>query len=174
MRNHSLLQLIGPAVLLALLIAAVPSGSISAQRCVDGRGNPIACPEEQKKRPTVVYPSFTPTVTLTPIPTATKVPTKTSTVVPSATTITPKVPTAAGIPGRPGDFLWPAGVLLGLFIVLAAGWLLAIQGNSKFTAEAYGDLNADSAHSTLELEGSIDEDDSVRGSAGMYSDKEDE
>jgi hypothetical protein len=173
MRNKLILQAFVPALLLVVLIAVFPTSSISAQRCVDSRGNPIACPEEQKKRPTVVYPSFTPTLTLTPELTATKVPSSTPTLV-SASSATPtEDPGTADLPGEPGGFLWP-GIFLGGVGVLFIVWLVGGGGSSTFTAEAHGDLNVSEGPATMEMSGKVDGDDSVEGSAGMFTEKEDE
>ena len=172
MRAKSLLLLIVPAMLLAILIAAVPSGPIAAQGCVDSYGRPAECPD--KKRPTIIYPSFTPTLTRTPVPTATKVPTKTSTVVQPATTLAPKIPAGVDIPAGPGDFLLPGGILLVVVSAVVVVRLFGGEKPSKFTADAHGPLNPDETPGAFELVGDTNEDGSQTGSAGMFTDKEDE
>jgi hypothetical protein len=172
MRKNSI-WLLCAAALLAFLIAVVPGGTISAKRCVDAYGRPTECP---KKRPTPVYPSFTPTVTLTSLPTATKVLTSTPTKVPSATDTPSAIPALTEEAKPAGGLLLWGGGLLGLTLVVAIVWLFGGGGeeSSTFDAKAHGDLNADGGDETMELSEKINSDDSTEGSDGMYEDKEDE
>ena len=77
-RNLILLILLGG--LIVVIFAATLPGEVHAQ--CSATGGP--CPEEEKKRPTVVYPSFTPTSTEVPTPTSTPRPTATATNQPAA------------------------------------------------------------------------------------------
>lgn len=102
-------------VLLFAFFLAMPGPTVYAQGdvCVDPKtGKQIDCP---KKRPTVIYPSFTPTLTYTPIPTATKIPTATLTPAPVAV-----IPPASGNETSP-DLPVPAPaqsrfILIGLLV----------------------------------------------------------
>jgi hypothetical protein len=70
---------------LALTIIGGVSTAQAQDECPDG-----ICPPEEKKKPTIVYPSFTPTLTATATATATFTPTPTHTPAPTSTpTITP-------------------------------------------------------------------------------------
>ncbi|HEY2982259.1 MAG TPA: hypothetical protein VGJ22_13825 [Anaerolineales bacterium] len=238
------------AIVLAFALAAVPSGPVSAQICVDPNQRPIPCPEKEKKQhcgpnnPCPTPATSTPTATLTATPTASAIPSATPTASPNPALAPPpsaggfacppfvsNIPIGAAVLGagivlqflaRRGGaaslpamnqgggsttgaakligtglsglgsgplgagllggalgmecisapLVLPVGALLGLFIVLAAGWLLGNNGPSKFTAAAHGNLNPETTYSTFEMMGTIAESGSVTGSAGMYSDKE--
>jgi hypothetical protein len=176
MRKNSI-WLLCAAVLLSFFIAAVPSGPISAQGCVDENGRPAECP---KKRPTVVYPSFTPTKV--PTLTATKVPSLTPTKVLAFTptkvpSLTPTKVPAVSNQGRPtggGMLLWLGGGLFGMVVVAIIIYLYVGAQPSTFVAEAHGDLNVEDEHSEFDLVGEVDSDDSVEGSAGIFDGPEDE
>jgi len=104
-----------PLSLLSVLIIIVFAVA-SAQRtvhaqvpvCYDKQGKVIACPpaEDKRERPTVNYPSFTPTSTLTPTPTATVAP---PVDVPPAGVND----TSAGLPGPAGSPFILIGLIVG-------------------------------------------------------------
>jgi len=139
LRRHALEFL--PTMLLAFGLAAslLPARAVLAQEsCLDRAGSPAPCPEKERKpKPTPVPPTRTPTAT--PSPTATPTPTPSPTASPTDT------PAAAALlpledPGSPDEsssplagapripILLPAGLLLGLLLLLLASGVWSLQG----------------------------------------------
>lgn len=133
MKLHAVLVVLIPGLVIAAFLAAIPLRTASAQICYDAQHpNGFPCPEEKRKKPTVIYPSFTPTATSTP--TATPIPssTPTSTPIPIPTsTPNPVLWIFASGPGPsigPGGFNCPpyvgsvplgAGIMAGGLLILA-------------------------------------------------------
>lgn len=116
--------LILSATVLTIAIAAVPGRPVSDKKCYDIQQMEIPCPD--KKRPTVIYPSFTPTATITPTstvtPTATATPTLTPTPSPALGALPADSPPAAGGPICPpyvNSRVYGAGALLTGLVTLA-------------------------------------------------------
>ncbi len=128
MQTNPLLLLMLAPVLLAILTAAVPNAPISAQVCLDENGRPMPCPppEKEKKRPTVIYPSFTPTATQAPTTTVTAMPTATETAIPVAELPAPSPVLPAGFACLPFANSIPVGIA-----ALGTGLLLSIAGSRQ-------------------------------------------
>lgn len=107
MKIRAVLVGLFPGLIAAALLAAIPARTVSAQICFDAQHpNGYPCPEK-KKKPTVVYPSFTPTATSTPTPTQTPTSTPSPTPTPTSTPSPPLWTFASGPADGPGGFTCP-------------------------------------------------------------------
>lgn len=131
-----LTRTIVPAVILGVILSIViPFANpaiVSAQTCYDAAGAPIACPDKKKeKRPTIIYPSYTPTSTVTP--TATLRPTATKTETPTSTS-TPIIGKADDSPSGPESSGGSSPAWwIGLLGILLGGSGIAAYFNRRFT-----------------------------------------